>query len=104
MKKLIVSAAASLLLTLTGLLVNYIYYQNNQHLLLAYHMHGGEITVESGFGLTVRHIYAMTPNSRDSISCRFSLSGFILTFLLLTLIIWLVRTVIAMIRRPRAAA
>lgn len=104
MKKLIVSAAASLILTLTGLFVNYMYYQNNKHLLLGYNMHGGEITVENGFGLRVTHIYAMTPNSRDSISCRFSLPGFILTFLLLTLIIWLIWTIIAMIRRPRSAA
>ncbi len=103
MKKLIVSAAASLVLTLTGLLVNYIYYQNNKHLLLAYRMYGGEITTESGFGLTVTHIYAMTPNSRDSLSCRFNPVGFILTFLLLTLIIWLVWTVVTMIRKPRSA-
>ncbi|MDO4191804.1 MAG: hypothetical protein Q4D24_00755 [Erysipelotrichaceae bacterium] len=104
MKKLIVSAAVSLILTLTGLFVNYMYYQNNKSLLLAYRMYGGEITAEKGFGLSVTHIYAMTPDGRDSLSCRFDPIGFILTFLLLTLIIWLVWTIIAMIRRPRSAA
>lgn len=102
MKKLILSAAASLVLTLTGLFVNYMNYQNNKSLLLAYRAFGGEITRESGFGLTVVHIYAMTPDSRDSISCRFDPFSFILTFLLLTLVIWLVWTVIAMIRKPRS--
>ncbi len=103
MKKLILSAAASLVLTLTGLLVNYMYYQKNKSLLLAYRVFGGEITRESGFGLTVVHIYAMTPNSRDSVSCKFNPIGFVLTFLLLTLFIWLVWTVIAKIRKPRSA-
>lgn len=104
MKKLIVSAAVSLILTLTGLFVNYMYYQKNQHLLLAYRMYGGEITAEKGFGLSVTHIYAMTPDGRDSLTCRFDPVGFILTFLLLTLIVWLVWTVIAMIRKPKSAA
>ncbi len=103
MKKLIMSAAVSFVMTLTGLIINYLYYQKNGFLLLAYRVYGGEITRESGFGLTFTHIYAMTSDGRDSLSLRFNVFNFILTFLLLTLIVWLAWTIFTAIRKTKSA-
>ena len=67
MKKVLLSFLITLGITLGGCLVNYLYYQANGCLLLAYKMWGGEITHEMGFGWEYVHIYAMTPDERDAL-------------------------------------
>lgn len=102
MKKLpLIAAGIALVLTLLGMLVNYLYFKQNQWLLLAHHIYGGEITVERGFGWKVSHIYAMTSTGRDSTSLKFSILNFILTFLILALIIWAVAAIVTKIKARR---
>ena len=80
----------SLGITLAVMAVNYVYYLNNKWLLLCLTMHGGEITVQFGFGLVLSHIFAMRPEDHDSIRLRFEPISFVLTILVLTAIIYVV--------------
>ena len=87
---MIVSFLAGVFLTLAGLLTNYLYYQKNHTLLLARRMFGGEITVETGFGLKMIHIYGMTPLDSGSVSLRFDPLSFIISILIFTILIFII--------------
>ena len=75
----------ALLITLLFMTVNYISYRKDGHLRLCHHMFGGEITVETGFGLEAVTTYAMSPEERDTRSLRFSFLNFLLSFV----IVWI---------------
>ncbi|MBR4456055.1 MAG: hypothetical protein IKS32_07505 [Solobacterium sp.] len=89
MKRIIIAAILSLVITLLGLGVNYYSYQNNRSLLLAWRSHGGEITAEHGFGLRAIHIYPMMEGETATHSLSFSPVSFLFAFVFLTVFIWL---------------
>ena len=88
MKKITVTLIVSFLITLAGLLINYLSFKDQGDMPLAIKHFGGEITVMTGFGLKCVHIYAMTPEAGDSVSLSFSIVSFVLTFLLIAAIIY----------------
>ena len=93
LKKVLISAGIALVITLAGLYINYRFYLENRHLRWSLKNHGGEITIESGFGLRAVHIYGMTPDQATTHKLVFDPLNFILCLLALTaiilLIIWL---------------
>lgn len=99
MKRIVLALIISLAVNLAGALVNYVYYQFNRHMLLCIRHFGGEITIESAFGLVFRHIYAMRPEDRDSLSIRFEPVLFVIWFLAVAVIIYLILFVIGKIRK-----
>ncbi|GEM_PF-2581935 len=80
----IIPVVIALVLDVGGTLVNYFYYRANNWLLWAVRMHGGEVTVEIGFGLRAVHLFAMTPDDITTHSLVPSPLGFLLTLMLLT--------------------
>ena len=88
MKRIAITLIISFLLTVGGLLVNYLSFRDQGYMPLAINRFGGEITVMTGFGLKCVHIYAMTSNGRDLVSLSFSIVSFVLTFLLIAAIIY----------------
>ena len=93
MKKLLLSAIISLLIVLAGMLVNYRAYQEDHYLKYSIKNHGGEITIEYGFGLEAVHIYTMEMGGHDSHRLRFDLVNFLLSLAGITLIVFVVMTV-----------
>lgn len=90
MKRIIMSLFSGLVLTLAGLLINYIHYQNYSRMLLAFRVYGGEITMERGFGLKVVKIYAMTPEQGTSMRFSFDPLTFVLSVAILSIIAYAV--------------
>lgn len=99
MKKLYLAVLIALVLDIAGTVVNYISFIKTQFLLLALRMHGGEITVEVGFGSWANHIYAMRAGDTNSHNFHFSIISFIVFLAALTLLIYIILTVIEKIRR-----
>lgn len=82
MKRLIISAVVSVVLNAAAFVVNLISWHRDHHLPLALKMHGGEITVELGFGLRGLHIYAMRADEVTSHSLHFEPISMIVCLLL----------------------
>ena len=99
MKRITLSLIISLGIILLGALINYIYYRLNRHMLLCIRHFGGEITIESAFGLIFRHIYAMRPEDRDSLSIRFEPILFVIWFLAIAVFVYLILFVVGKIRK-----
>ena len=96
MKNLTLAGLIALLLNAAGALINYLYFRANNTLLIKWSSHGGEITVEHGFGgISATHIYGMMPGDVTTHSLRFSpavfLISFVLTFAVVYLVVRLVR-------------
>lgn len=102
MKSIWKAIILSVILTFTGMAVNYMQYQKDGHLKFCTKMWGGEITVERGFGLQMRHIFAMTPQESDIISLDFDPFSLIVCFLLVFLIVYLLITIIPKLLKKRA--
>lgn len=102
MKRFCLSAAISLLIVLIGLFINYRSYQERNHLKYSHKFHGGEITIEYGFGLEAVHIYTMEPGGHDSHRLRFSPISFLLYFAGITLIVFAVLTAVLFFRGRQA--
>lgn len=94
MKKTMISMIAGLLLTLMGMLVNYLSFKDRNWLKLAINRFGGEITIQYGFGLRMVHIYAMEQGGHDSIRLSFDPFSFVVCFIVLSLIVFLVLCII----------
>ena len=88
-------------MNLAGLVVNYLSFASAGHLKLALRMHGGEITVESGFGLRAVHIYSMTPEGATTHSLGFSPLTLIGGVVLLAAAIFLILLLIGRIKRAQ---
>lgn len=101
MKRIYVSIAVSLLIVLAGMFVNYRSYQEDHHLKYSIRMHGGEITIEHGFGLEAVHIYAMEPGGHDSHRLRFDPIGFLLYFAVIAVIVFAVSSAVSIVRKKR---
>ncbi|MBQ9425594.1 MAG: hypothetical protein IJU42_06590 [Erysipelotrichaceae bacterium] len=99
MKRTVISLVSGLVLTLAGMLWNYLSYREDKWLRLAYNMFGGEITIQSGFGLRLVHIYSMRPEKGDSISLRFDPISFLVCLIVLSFLVYVILTVIVKIRR-----
>ena len=94
MKKLFLSVIISLLIVLAGMLVNYRAYQKDHHLKYSIRNHGGEITIEYGFGLEAVHIYTMEMGGHDSHRLRFDIVNFLLSLAAITLIVFVAMTIV----------
>ena len=103
-KRLVISLAAGLFITAVGALINYLYFQNTGHLLLAAHMWGGEITVEFGFGWRMVHIFAMTPEETDTITLTFQYAQFFGQALVTALFVFLVLSAAHIVRTRKGTA
>ena len=90
MKKALLSLIISLAVNLAGAMINYLYYLKNRSMLLCFRGFGGEITIESGFGLIASHIYAMEPGQSDSYHIRFEPLQFVMWLIIIALIIFLI--------------
>ena len=93
MKKVYAAGILSLLFCAVGTLINYLYYRENNHLLLCFRTYGGEITIEHGFALRAVHIYGMTPDAVTTHSLRFSPIGLLATLLVSFGILLLILTI-----------
>ena len=99
MARLKSSLIISLIINIVLMIINYIYYLNNKHLLFGFKMYGGECLNENGFGLNVFHTYAMRPGQSDTVKINFTLTGFIVFLLLTTLIIYLIQLIIYKLKK-----
>ena len=86
---------AGLLLTLFGLFLNYLSFRDRKWLKLAISRFGGEITIQYGFGLRMVHIYAMEQGGHDSIRLSFDPFSFVFCFVVLSLIVFLILSIIS---------
>ena len=99
MKKLWISLAAALVITFSGMAVNYQSFQNFGRLKYAYRIFGGEITAEWGFGLHSVIIFAMTETERTERSLSFSPLNFVITVVFFALAVFLVLKAIELFRK-----
>ena len=99
MKKLIMPFLIALGLTLAGMGINIYGWQMNHHMPLAYHMFGGEITQDAGFGVSGTHIYSMEPGGRDSVYLRFEPLSFLFCLAVLFVIALAVFTVVERLKK-----
>ncbi len=90
LKRVLISAAIALVITLTGLYINYRYFLEHQHLRWSLKHHGGEITIENGFGLRAVHVYGMTPDQAASHKLVFDALNFLVFLLAVTAVIFLI--------------
>ena len=88
MKNLIVAFAASLAVCLVSMAINYRAYRETNYLEWSYRSHGGEITIEFAPGWHAVHIYAMSPEERDSHKLSFSPLPLAAALLVLTPVGW----------------
>lgn len=95
---ILLASIISLGINLLAMLTNYLYYLANKHLLLAFKHYGGEITIEHGFGLILRHIFAMRDSDKDSIRLLFSPLSFIAYFIIIALIVFIIIIIIKKIK------
>ncbi|MBR4461098.1 MAG: hypothetical protein IKS51_00725 [Erysipelotrichaceae bacterium] len=101
MKKICLSAAISLLIVLIGMFINYRAYQEDHYLKYSFKNHGGEITIEHGFGLQAVHIYTMEMGGHDSHRLRFDVISFLLFLAGTALIVYVILTICMFIANKR---
>ena len=99
LKRVLVSAAIALVITLAGLYINYRCYLEHQHLRWSLKQHGGEITIENGFGLRAVHVYGMTADQAATHKLVFDPLNFILCHVAVTAVIFLILWLGGMIRK-----
>lgn len=81
MKRLaIISLVLALIVCTVGCAVNYREYADRHYLKWSIKNHGGEITIEHGFGWRSVHIYGMSPEDSDSHKVTFSPISLVLSF------------------------
>ena len=91
-----------LILTFAGMIVNYLSFRENDMLKWAFRNHGGEITIEYGFGLRAVHIYGMRPDQATTHSLHISILGFLASVFAGAVIVWVVLTVSEIIKNRSA--
>lgn len=92
---LTLAGAIALAVNLIAALVNYLYYRSNGNLLICMKTHGGEITIEHGFGgLRAVHIYGMTPDAVTTHTLRFSPLLFLISFCLTLVVVFAVLKIV----------
>ncbi len=98
MKRLLLSAIISLVLNAAAFVVNYASWVSRHTLPLAVKLHGGEVTVELGFGLRAAHLYGMTPDQVTTHNAAFDPISMAVCFLALLAAAYLVLFLIAKVR------
>lgn len=98
MKKMIIAAVMSLTVNLGGMLINYLHFRRTNYLMYSVKTFGGEFMGETGFGLTVSHIYTMIQGGNDTHSLRFNPIGFILSFLIIAAVFYALLLIISALR------
>lgn len=99
MKKYLKPLLCALVLTLAGMGINICGWKMNHYMPLAFHMMGGEITQDTGFGVSGTHIYSMEPGGRDSVYLRFEPFSFLLCLAVLFVIALAVFTVVERLKK-----
>ena len=99
MKRFCLSVIVSLVLNAAAFVVNYCSWLRDHRLPLALRMHGGEITVELGFGLRGTHIYGMTPDQLTTHSLRFDPVSMILCLLIGIALVCLILPILGKLRK-----
>ncbi len=89
MKRLLTAFLIALIIMLAGAAINYFVYLKQGILPLAWTMHGGEITLQIGFGWRLSHVYAMGAMDHDTITFQFRPLLFLIQFVLTALLIYL---------------
>ena len=102
MKKVIIAIVLAALVCLAGMYVNYRTYKQENRLKFAIRHHGGEITVEEGFGLQAIHTYGMTPEQSNTHDLRFSIAGLLIWLVACAVLIYVLLSVAGyLIKRSR---
>ena len=101
MKRICISALIALLIIGIGMFINYRAFQQDHHLKYSIKHHGGEITIEHGFGLQAVHIYAMSPEENDSHTLRFDPISFLVFLLGITVIVYVLSWIAALFNKRR---
>ncbi len=101
MKKILTASLISFLILLTGTFINYRAYQEDHHLKYSIKHHGGEITIEHGFGLRVVHIYTMEMNGYDSHSLRFDVFSLLLFYFGILAIVLIILSAISIFKQKK---
>ena len=99
MKKLGIGLLISLLIDGLGTFLNYRHFLHTKNLLLSLKVHGGEVTLEFGFGMIATHVYAMLMNGREADSVRFNVICFLVFLFAILLLVLLLLTLYEIIRR-----
>lgn len=99
MKKVCLAFVIALIINAACLVVNYVSYQNTQHLKLARVMHGGEVSVEYGFGLSAVHTYGMMADQTTTHHLVFSWVGFMMSTLIISVMIYMVIQIVTIVRK-----
>lgn len=79
-KILIISLVLALIICAVGSYVNYSAFKDRHNLKWSKKHHGGEITIEYGFGWESVHTYGMSLEDHDSHKIVFSLYSLLLSF------------------------
>ncbi len=101
---LLISVVTAIVVTLVCMLINYTYYENKDKLLLGIEISGGEMNVEGGFGVCVKHLY---PEARvdepvkSTSKIYFSPLCFAGSVVLITIILFSVGLIIRKINKRR---
>ena len=93
MKRIILSAIVSVVLNAAAFVVNYVGWARDKWMPLALKMHGGEVTVEFGFGLRATHIYAMRADEITTHSLHFDPVSMVICLLVGIGVVYLLLTV-----------
>ena len=78
-KILVISLVMAIIICAVGSYVNYNAFKDRHNLKWSRKHHGGEITIEYGFGWRAVHIYGMSPEDHDSHKIEFSLFSLLLS-------------------------
>ena len=98
---LIISLVIALVLCAAGCYINYREYNDRHYLKWSVKHHGGEITIEHGFGWRSVHIYGMSPEDHDSHKLEFSVFSLLLTLTALFVVCLLICLVVSAVLKLR---
>lgn len=90
----VLALAVSLIINGIVQFINYRSFAENNHLKICHRMHGGEITIENGFGYFARHIYGMSIEDKTTHSLVFSWPLFLISVLIVAVLIYVIMLVI----------
>ena len=95
----LISFLTALGLTIAGMLVNLAAWFSGGLMPLKYTAYGGELIMDTGFGLRAVYIYAMTPDGTNSRSLHFDIISFVICLLVLFAAVFLIITAVRKFRK-----
>ena len=94
---LLISLVIAIVVSAIGCYINYREYNDRHYLKWSVKHHGGEITVEYGFGWHSVHIYGMSPEEQDSHKLEFSLFSLAITLVSLFIVCFIICLAISLL-------